>query len=271
MLHNPMGVSIQSPVIRLMVSGEGVGSERRFDRAMTIASLKERLEPITGVPCGSMRLVAYNHSEQPVCSLDDDSKMLGFYPLQDMFRLQVSDTNPHRVKGQYTDVSMVEKYEMPEEEYEKRNDSVRAFKQRMKLGRFSDAASTASSTASANTDTDENMQLASQIKINDRCLVSPDTAVRPSASSSCCSAGSCASGGGGLEKRGTVKYVGFTKFKPGIWVGVEYDEPLGKHDGTVEGEKYFECRKGHGAFVRPAKVKVGDYPEEDLFEGLDEM
>lgn len=35
--------------VTLFVSSESAASERRFDKAMSVASLKERLEPITGV------------------------------------------------------------------------------------------------------------------------------------------------------------------------------------------------------------------------------
>ena len=51
----------------------------------------------------------------------------------------------------------------------------------------------------------------------------------------------------------------------------QYDEPVGKHNGTVEGKKYFECQNKYGAFVKVNAVKVGDYPEEEIDMSDDEM
>ncbi|KAJ3112810.1 hypothetical protein HDU96_004148 [Phlyctochytrium bullatum] len=185
--------------------------------------------------------------ESLVCHLDDDAKMLGFYPLQDFMTLQVVDTNPSRVRGAFTDTSLVEKYEMPDEEYAKRQDSVLAFKMRNKLGRFSDAASASVSTKSDDASTNP---VPTSIQVGARCQVLPD----PSAPAD-----------GAFAKRGTVRFVGATEFKPGVWVGVEYDEPVGKHDGSVAGVRYFECGSRRGVMVRPARVEVGDFPEEDPF------
>jgi tubulin-folding cofactor B len=65
-------------------------------------------------------------------------------------------------------------------------------------------------------------------------------------------------------KRGVVKFVGKVEGLPkGWWVGVAFDEPVGKNDGAVKGKRFFECADGYGSFQRPANVAVGDYPEED--------
>lgn len=48
----------------------------------------------------------------------------------------MTDTRPPGLRANYTDVSAVQKYEMPQEEYEKKTDSVLAWKKAHHLGRF---------------------------------------------------------------------------------------------------------------------------------------
>ena len=40
----------------------------------------------------------------------------------------------------------------------------------------------------------------------------------------------------------TVRYIGEVQGTKGQWIGVEWDDPArGKHDGSHEGVKYFDC------------------------------
>ncbi|KAL2131466.1 hypothetical protein VTI74DRAFT_4977 [Chaetomium olivicolor] len=57
-------------------------------------------------------------------------------------------------------------------------------------------------------------------------------------------------------RTGTIRYVGQTAFAQGDWVGIELDDGTGKNDGSVQGERYFDCHMGYGMFVRPTTVTV---------------
>lgn len=215
-------------IVRLFVKSQFSTSERRCKKSDLISDLKQKLELVTGKVL-EIRL----ENSGPL----EDGKMLGFYSPRDYQTLYVTVAK----EINYEDVNQVQKLEMADEEYDKRQDSVREFKRRHRLGRFAPKE-----------DAYDYKLEAESINVGDRCLV-----VREDID-------------GGLEKRASVAFVGTTSFKPGYWVGVSYDEPLGKHNGSVDGVVYFNCPNKHGAFVRPNLVTVGDYPEEDIFMSDDE-
>jgi dynactin 1 len=55
-------------------------------------------------------------------------------------------------------------------------------------------------------------------------------------------------------RQATVRFIGSTHFASGDWIGVELDEASGKNDGSVQGERYFDCEHGFGMFIRPSAV-----------------
>ncbi len=163
---------------------------------------------------------------------------------------QVIDTRPPGARPNFNDTSGVEKYVMPEEEYEKKTDSVLAWKKAQKLGRFDpNAPSQEQAKVAAFTQEVE----ARGIAVGKRCRV-----------------------GGDDTRRGEVKYVGEVKEIPGglgAWVGIDLDEPVGKNDGSISGTRYWgeESQIKHGIFVRPERVEIGDWPVLDDLEDMEEI
>lgn len=139
---------------------------------------------------------------------------------------------------------------LPMDDYEKKTDSVLAWKKAEKLGRFNPDAP---SLEQAKINTFAQEVLNRGIALGKRCRV-----------------------GGDDTKRGVVQYVGEVKEIPGslgAWVGVQLDEPVGKNDGSISGTRYWgeESPMKHGVFVRPERVEVGDYPVLDDLEDMEEI
>ena len=197
--------------------------------------------------------------------------------------------------GQYEDVSLVEKYRMTEEDYHERKGTLRDWARQQKEkdanftlakharehremveaqkqhrlglplppGFFVDSAGTLvrdddddeklkkpKQPAPSPSDTDSEFDEASiqGISLEDRCQVEPG------------------------KRRGVVRYLGHVpELGPGYWVGVVFDEPVGKTDGsTPTGTRYFEALPKHGGFIRAKNIQVGDFPERDLFDEEDD-
>ena len=56
--------------------------------------------------------------------------------------------------------------------------------------------------------------------------------------------------------RGTVRFIGNTHFAPGDWIGVELGDTSGKNDGSLQGQRYFDCLPGHGVFIKPSGLTI---------------
>lgn len=91
------------------------------------------MELMTGANCQTMKIECYDKDGKFLCGLCDDGALLGSYPLDDGSRLHIIDSFIVRNE---LDFGKVEKYEMPEETYSRRTDSVRSFLVKNKLGSY---------------------------------------------------------------------------------------------------------------------------------------
>ncbi|KAI1083904.1 CAP-Gly domain-containing protein [Whalleya microplaca] len=238
--------------IPLQVISENVSSERRITPSWSISQLKSKLEPVTGVPPSCQRISLKTAANETIAveAADEDTTTLSNFPLSAYAELRITDTRPAGARLNLNDLSGVEKYVLPAEEYEKKTDSVLAWKKAEKLGRFNPDAP---SLEKAKIDAFESEIRSRGIAVGKRCRV-----------------------GGDDSRRGEIKYVGEVKEIPGsigAWVGIQLDEPVGKNDGSVGGTRYWgsESALKHGVFARPERVDVGEWPVLNDLEDMEEI
>jgi tubulin-specific chaperone B len=227
----------------------------------TVNALKSKLAFHCGTTPSAMQLQLRDPKGSPIADLTDDLKKFGFYSPENGFILHIRDLDPSSASagGWLEDTSKVEKYVMSDAEYSKRENTYRKYKEEKlaadptwtierEMAEKRGVPYVPPAAKEKVDDPDFQADEASRIEVGCRCQVSPG------------------------EKRGEVKFVGKIAGLPlGWWVGVQFDEPVGKNDGSVKGVRIFDCPMSYGTFVRPDNVEVGDFPELDVLGSDDEI
>ncbi|TMW50588.1 hypothetical protein DOY81_004323 [Sarcophaga bullata] len=215
---------------------DNIAFDIKFPKSMTVGELKNKLQIITGGNAGTMQVELYK-GERLITSLGDDSQMLGALPIDPGMRFHVKDNFCWDISDE-----QVEKFVLPEEEYDQKDNTVRSFLKKNRMGKYNEEEQKREE-AKRKEKEELEKQKAELCTVGSRCQVTVK---------------------GCPTRRGTVMYNGPLEGKSGIFIGIKYDEPLGKNDGSVQGHRYFTCPPNYGGFVSPLAVEVGDFPEEDL-------
>ncbi|XP_053604427.1 tubulin-folding cofactor B [Plodia interpunctella] len=213
--------------------------ERRFKKGISILDFKTKLELVTGGNAATMKLKLFDSKNNFVCDIDNNDALLGSYPIDDGMRIHVIDK--FALVRDFDGSDSAERFRLSEEEYEKKGDTLRAFLQRNRLGKYNEEEMT-KLREQQQKELEEEARLAEAVLVGARCEVRvPQLGAR----------------------RAVVRYNGPLDGAKGLWIGVQYDEPRGKNDGSVNGKRYFTCPPKYGGFVKPVYVTVGDFPEEE--------
>lgn len=57
----------------------------------------------------------------------------------------------------------------------------------------------------------------------------------------------------------TILYIGLVDNHPGEWIGIEWWNQQGKHNGTYNGKFYFKTKyENSGSFIRQERISFGN-------------
>lgn len=224
-------------------------AEIRLNKHMTVFEVKGKMYTHCGTAVGNMELILRNSLGETICLLNDDNKKLGYYSVEHWMTIHVVDNDPFSLalNGGLEDVSQIKKYELSEDQYDTMKNTVRQYK-KDKLAEDPNWVAPMFA-KKKNDDPVPDASSVANIELKERCMVQPGA------------------------RRGVVMFKGEIQNlgQGGYWVGVQFDEPVGKTNGTVKGKTYFTCQDKYGAFVRPQNVQTGDFPELDPLYDSDEM
>lgn len=161
-----------------------------------------KLEILTGASPATMKLELHSGSKL-VCKLENNDAMLGSYNIEDGMRLHVIYDNVLFDQN-------VEKFELTTQQYDNRDDSVRSFLKRNKLGKYNEEEMKEIEKKREEA-AQRDLERAQKMTVGSRCKVT--SANQPT-------------------RIGSVMFNGEVEGKKGIFIGVKFDEPLGVNDGS---------------------------------------
>lgn len=280
--------------------------EIAFNVTSSVDSIKQKVYGMTGSSVEHMRVLLNGNIELR----ETDNKLLGEYGAQTGDFLHIIDEDPFSSArgGAMDDVSQVKKFELTEEEYDKRESTYRAYKRRMLAAdpnwksiyqlnsekRLAAAREARRAAGYPDEKYEPVESIRARIQVGQRCVVEPgarrgevkfvgpvaeltnyevinDGTMPPPAAAAAAEATPADADADAAVVNAPHTEVN-TSYAPTIplvgeclWIGVQLDEPVGKHDGIVKGVRYFQANHHAGIFARPSSVKTGDFPEVDPF------
>lgn len=266
--------------------------EIRLDRHSTVSRLRDKIYQQTGTPPQYQHLQILASSNAPpsfeIPPEQDNERMLGYYSLIHGMTIHCVDLDPHSGSrgGAYEDTSLVKRYVMSDEDYDKRKGTLRDWgkkqkemddsftfkkhaKEHKEMGEAQRCAKLGLELPKGfELDVDGKVvrvQVEGESKVEDvNEVYGPDSVTGIEVGMRCENFPG--------NRRGKVAFVGIVEELGGggHWVGVIFDEPVGKTDGSAKGKKYFDAPgEKYGGFLRGKNVQVGDFPERDIMDELD--
>lgn len=229
-------------MIELLITSDLVSVNKSFAGDITLTQLCNKLHGITGIEPNDMKVkfVFINSQDTKIIipkQVNGDKQIFQQIDPSFIKGIQVEDTNENsmanQLKGSNSSPDDIA-FKLSEEDYASRSSSVLQWKKENQLGRFDP-------NYAAKRDQEKELQKnkIAKLVIDERCSVKTDD--QP-------------------ERRGWLRFIGkiLQINNEDIWCGIEFDEPLGKNNGSYKGVQYFgPVTNKYGAFIKTNFVETG--------------
>lgn len=206
--------------LRLATCDGRFSIEKHFSADLTIGSLCTRLSTLTGVECTAEMLEHYDENDAPLQSELHPSSTLAAAGIYSMHTLKIAGS-----LGDLFPSAENVAFRLSEESYDKKEGTFRRFKE-ANPHLFQRRKSVPADRGLA---------------VGDRCFV--NRAAEPKQMH------------GRVVWRGRLEAASTAEY-----LGVDLDQPVGVHDGAINGTRYFTTKPNHAAIARISAV----FPEDEL-------